>query len=550
MITPRQQSWASQPYSNLGGRHELTTVQFQVAFSETVMGAAIFSGQPYRCATQRFPNDTMMPPNPEVPVCEGCPAGKTLEYDHCKYNSSVVEARLLKTVAQNYASQGLIDSITYLERARVYLYRGTKDNIYEQGSVAKTRDFFADQLLFKNDIPSGHANSLPGSKPWPCGAEGPLSNIPFQNCDYDGPGAALQHIYGGGLAPPADKASLSNLKWFDQKPFYGDKDVTGLARWGLVYVPTSCEAASSRACDLFVSFPGCGFTSYSTFVLLVTNLNFNAWAETNHIIVLYPKLASHGSTKQQQEGCWNVYGQTGANYATRDAPQMLAVRQMVKQAYPKLNTFQVGLTELNVVGEGLKDGAFAMAKSQWASGDGVSGIIERARRPSIVIKMMADNVAGVSIPVFKLSHDPSKDASAQTLGVAHGGAVINACREVYLKAVISLVKLASLQTAFHTLDEEIKMTSRRVNALEYVLIPKIEEMIHYITQEMDEQSREEFFRVKKVVEKKKAKLLREKLEADKELEAAGIKSVQKDFDDTGLDVPDMLYKKKDEDLIF
>ena len=69
--------------------------------------------------------------------------------------------------------------------------------------------------------------------------------------------------------------------------------------------------------------------------------------------------------------------------------------------------------------------------------------------------------------------------------------------------------MASLQTAFHTLDEEIKMTSRRVNALEYVLIPRIEEIIHYITQaawgvnvwrlteEMDEQAREEFFRVKK-----------------------------------------------------
>lgn len=71
------------------------------------------------------------------------------------------------------------------------------------------------------------------------------------------------------------------------------------------------------------------------------------------------------------------------------------------------------------------------------------------------------------------------------------------------------MQLASLQTAFHTLDEEIKMTSRRVNALEYVLIPRIEEIIHYITQaawevnvwrfteEMDEQAREEFFRVKK-----------------------------------------------------
>jgi len=44
-----------------------------------------------------------------------------------------------------------------------------------------------------------------------------------------------------------------------------------------------------------------------------------------------------------------------------------------------------------------------------------------------------------------------------------------------------------------------------------VLIPKIVETVHYITQEMDEQSREEFFRVKKVVEKKKQRLAAEKI---------------------------------------
>merc|ERR1711865_930967 len=81
--------------------------------------------------------------------------------------------------------------------------------------------------------------------------------------------------------------------------------------------------------------------------------------------------------------------------------------------------------------------------------------------------------------------------------------------------------LASLQTSFKTLDEEIKMTSRRVNALEYVLIPRIEETVKYIISELDEQSREEFFRVKKVVEKKKAK--KEK-EAQDEREAAADKS--------------------------
>merc|ERR1712129_337804 len=132
-------------------------------------------------------------------------------------------------------------------------------------------------------------------------------------------------------------------------------------------------------------------------------------------------------------------------------------------------------------------------------------------------RLKADNCAGVSMPAFYLAHDASKNTALETLGVAHGGAVIKSCRDTYLKATVQLIRLASLQCAFTTLDEEIKMTSRRVNALEYVLIPRIEATIHYITQEMDEQSREEFFRVKKVVEKKKAKLAREKLEE----EAAG-----------------------------
>eukprot|EP00931_Biecheleriopsis_adriatica_P002336 TRINITY_DN1030_c0_g1_i2.p1 TRINITY_DN1030_c0_g1~~TRINITY_DN1030_c0_g1_i2.p1 ORF type:complete len:255 (-),score=88.02 TRINITY_DN1030_c0_g1_i2:73-837(-) len=198
------------------------------------------------------------------------------------------------------------------------------------------------------------------------------------------------------------------------------------------------------------------------------------------------------------------------------------------------------------VGVGLKDGAFALAKAHYASsGDDIaSTVIERAKRPSVVTKLYPDNVAGVSIPVFKLMHDASKDTSVQTLGVACGGAVINATRETYLKAVVSLVKLASLQTAFHTLDEEIKMTSRRVNALEYVLIPRIEDIIHYITQEMDEQSREEFFRVKKVVEKKKQKLAREKEQADKEAAAAG------QLPTAAIDAPSMLSTKKDDDIIF
>merc|ERR1719203_494258 len=130
--------------------------------------------------------------------------------------------------------------------------------------------------------------------------------------------------------------------------------------------------------------------------------------------------------------------------------------------------------------------------------------------------------------------------------VAHGGAVIKSCRETYLRAVTQLIKLASLQTAFKTLDEEIKMTSRRVNALEYVLIPRIEDVLAYITQEMDEEAREEFFRVKKVVEKKKVKLAKEAAEEAAEALAKG-KKVPKA---QSFDAPSALEKKKDADIVF
>ena len=51
-------------------------------------------------------------------------------------------------------------------------------------------------------------------------------------------------------------------------------------------------------------------------------------------------------------------------------------------------------------------------------------------------------------------------------------------------------RLASLQTSFVTLDEALKVTNRRVNALENVTIPKIQGVLDYIARELDELERE------------------------------------------------------------
>ena len=98
------------------------------------------------------------------------------------------------------------------------------------------------------------------------------------------------------------------------------------------------------------------------------------------------------------------------------------------------------------------------------------------------------------------------------------------------------------------LDEVIKVTNRRVNALEHILIPRTENTIKYINSELDELDREEFYRLKKVQGKKKRDAaIAEEAAKQKaaELSAEG-KVVQSEADTAGEDI----LGTQDEDVIF
>lgn len=190
-----------------------------------------------------------------------------------------------------------------------------------------------------------------------------------------------------------------------------------------------------------------------------------------------------------------------------------------------------------LMGEVMKEAAFSLAEAKFLSGDFNQVVLQNVTKAQIKIRTKKDNVAGVTLPVFDSYQDGSD--TYELTGLAKGGQQMQKLKKNYQSAVKLLVELASLQTSFVTLDEVIKITNRRVNAIEHVIIPRIDRTLAYIISELDELEREEFYRLKKIQDKKR--IARKKEEVRK---AALLEK--------GIDVRDQanLLDEGDDDILF
>jgi len=166
-----------------------------------------------------------------------------------------------------------------------------------------------------------------------------------------------------------------------------------------------------------------------------------------------------------------------------------------------------------LMGEVMKEAAFSLAEAKFTTGDFNQVVLQNVTKAQIKIRTKKDNVAGVTLPVFESYQDGSD--TYELAGLARGGQQLAKLKKNYQSAVKLLVELASLQTSFVTLDEVIKITNRRVNAIEHVIIPRLERTLAYIISELDELEREEFYRLKKIQDKKRiARAKNEKRKAE------------------------------------
>jgi len=153
------------------------------------------------------------------------------------------------------------------------------------------------------------------------------------------------------------------------------------------------------------------------------------------------------------------------------------------------------------VAKEMQGATFSISEAAWAAGDFRKRVIEAPQRTHSLVRVIVkkDNVAGVKLPVFSIHKIAGDDTQLDSLGLGGGGRQIASARDRFTHLLEGLIKLGSLQTSFITLDEAIKVTNRRVNALDNVVIPSIVNTVSYITSELDEIEKEEFFRLKKVL---------------------------------------------------
>jgi poly(3-hydroxybutyrate) depolymerase len=288
-------------------------VQFQVAFSQTVTGAGIIAGGPYFCSQGSVFTATT--------TCS-C----TSELFNCRVRPGGTKVQDLIAITDWFAASQTIDPTSAMAGHRVWMLSGSADSLVPQPVMNDLFTFYrhyidANRISYKRNLNAEHA--MPTDS---YGNDCLTLGLPYiNNCGYDAAGELLNWIYGP-LSPRS--APAGRLIAFDQSEFISLPRWHGMADTGYLYVPPACDTNAGQGCRLHVVFHGCLQDLDNIGTTFVRRAGYNAWADTNRLLLLYPQAAAIYPFTNPN-ACWDWFAYDDTRYAQKNGRQLAAVKRMV-----------------------------------------------------------------------------------------------------------------------------------------------------------------------------------------------------------------------------
>ena len=145
--------------------------------------------------------------------------------------------------------------------------------------------------------------------------------------------------------------------------------------------------------------------------------------------------------------------------------------------------------------------AFMLAQTRIDLANSIEGALKvravaiaNSTKPEVEVK--PKNIMGVVVPSVQGSNLTST-ISERGVGLIGGSAYIDEAADSYSALIENIVKAAEMEATLKRLLVEIEATKRRVNALEFKVIPEMQEAQSFIQLRLEEMEREETFRLKR-----------------------------------------------------
>ena len=121
-------------------------------------------------------------------------------------------------------------------------------------------------------------------------------------------------------------------------------------------------------------------------------------------------------------------------------------------------------------------------------------------RQSVELDMKVKNVMSVKVPQYSFQTKNNDPSEIYPYGFAQTSGELDDALDRMAKVFEDMLKLAEVEKSMQLMAQEIEKTRRRVNALEYVMSPELEENIKYITMKLAENENATKVRLMKVKE--------------------------------------------------